>query len=65
MDIDTAQFMITFRQLPTQVFLLISLIWSGLIVLGGLIHGRRVHWLNLVWFSVSAALFLIAVGVMK
>ena len=64
MDFDTTQFMTTFRQLPTQVFLLISMIWSGLIVLSCIVQGQIIPWLNLIWFMLSAVLFLIAVGVM-
>lgn len=57
-------FMQTFQQLPTQVFMLFSAIWSGLIVLEAIVHGRRLHWSNLLWFSISIAGFLVSVGIM-
>jgi hypothetical protein len=56
-------FLHTFHQPMTQIFVLLSLIWSGLIVLQKMIHGYGIHWVNLLWFAASLVGFLVSIGV--
>jgi len=40
----------------------VSLVWSGTIVLAGLMRGRELPLLNLVWFAISVATVLATIG---